>query len=258
MSERRVTVITGASKGIGRALAVAFAEAGDVVVLAARNRTALEETEALVERAGGEALPIVTDVTDEESVAAMAAEVDERLGGADVVVNNSGVGGPSGVLWEVPYQEWRATFDVNVDGVFLVSKALLPPMIERREGSIIVIGSISGKRPLYGRSPYTSTKASLIGLVRTLALEAGGHGVRVNLISPGFVAGPRLDWVIGAQAEARGMEEGDVRREMAAEAALDRLTEAVDVAAAAVFLASEAARGITGADINVNSGAVMY
>jgi NAD(P)-dependent dehydrogenase (short-subunit alcohol dehydrogenase family) len=258
MSERRVTVVTGASQGIGRALAVAFGESGDALVLAARNRAGLEETEDLVTRAGGVAVSVVTDVADETSVADLAAYVGERFGGADVVVNNSGIGGPSGALWEVPYQEWRATFDVNVDGVFLVSKALLPRMIQRRAGSIIVIGSISGKRPLYGRSAYTSTKAALIGLVRTLALEAGRHGVRVNLISPGFVAGPRLDWVISAQAEARGLEEDEVRGEMAAEAALHRLTEASDVASAAVFLASDAARGISGADINVNSGAVMY
>ncbi len=95
-------------------------------------------------------------------------------------------------------------------------------------------------------------------MTRTLALEAGGHGIRVNLISPGFVSGPRLEWVIGAQATARQSSEEAVREEMAAESPLHRLTEATDVAAAAVFLASTAAAGITGADVNVNSGAVMY
>jgi len=188
----------------------------------------------------------------------MTRSVLDRYGRVDVLVNNSGVAGPSGRLWELDPQEWLETFAVNVYGVFLVSRALLPVMIEQTSGSVINIGSISGKRPLYGRSAYTSTKLALVGLTRTLALEAGPSGVRVNLISPGFVAGPRLDWVIAAQARARGVSEEDVRAGFAAEAALNRLTEARDVADAAVFLASDQARAITGVDLNVNSGVVMY
>lgn len=258
MTEARVTMVTGASQGIGRALAVAFGEVGDTVVLAARNREGLEETSALVEAAGGRGLPLALDVTDPSSVAAMSDEVGRRFGAVDVLVNNSGVGGPSGVLWETEERAWVDTFEVNVHGVFRVTRALLPAMVARGSGSVIMIGSISGKRPLYGRTPYTSSKLALVGMTRTLALEAGGHGIRVNLISPGFVSGPRLEWVIGAQATARQSSEEAVREEMAAESPLHRLTEATDVAAAAVFLASTAAAGITGADVNVNSGAVMY
>lgn len=258
MSDRRVVVVTGASQGIGRELAVAFAAAGDTVVLAARNVDGLEATAAAVMEAGGEPLVVSTDVTDGAGVEAMTRSVLDRYGRVDVLVNNSGVAGPSGRLWELDPQEWLETFAVNVYGVFMVSRALLPVMIEQTSGSVINIGSISGKRPLFGRSAYTSTKLALVGLTRTLALEAGPFGVRVNLISPGFVAGPRLDWVIAAQARARGVSEEDVRAGFAAEAALNRLTEARDVADAAVFLASDQARAITGADLNVNSGVVMY
>lgn len=258
MSDRRVVVVTGASQGIGRELAVAFAAAGDTVVLAARNVDGLEATAAAVMEAGGEPLVVSTDVTDPAGVDAMAAMVLDRYGRVDVLVNNSGVAGPSGRLWELDPQEWLETFAVNVYGVFMVSRALLPVMIEQTSGCVINIGSISGKRPLFGRSAYTSTKLALVGLTRTLALEAGPFGVRVNLISPGFVAGPRLDWVIAAQARARGVSEEDVRAGFAAEAALNQLTEARDVADAAVFLASDQARAITGADLNVNSGVVMY
>lgn len=258
MVERRVTVVTGASQGIGRELSVAFARLGDVVVLAARNVANLEETAAAVQAAGGEPFVVATDVTDPSSVDAMAAKTLQRYERVDVLVNNSGIGGPSGRLWELDPADWQATFDVNVTGVFLVSRALLPSMVERGSGSVIIIGSISGKRPLFGRSAYTSTKMALVGLTRTLALEAGPHGVRVNLISPGFVAGPRLDWVIAAQAEARGLSEDEVRAEFAGQAALNRLTEARDVADVALFLASDAARGVSGADLNANSGAVMY
>jgi NAD(P)-dependent dehydrogenase (short-subunit alcohol dehydrogenase family) len=258
MADHRVCVVTGASQGIGRAIAFELGSRGDVVALAARNRTGLEETAALVRTAGGTPVVVETDVTDRVSVEEMVSTVVEDHGRIDVLVNNSGVGGPSGRLWEVEPEDWTATFDVNVFGVFLVSRSVLPVMIGQGSGSVIIIGSISGKRPLFGRSAYTTTKAALVGLTRTLATETGPHGVRVNLVSPGFVAGPRLDWVIDAQAKARGLSPEEVRREVQAEAATGRLTQPEDVARAVAFLASAEAAGITGADLNVNSGVVMY
>jgi NAD(P)-dependent dehydrogenase (short-subunit alcohol dehydrogenase family) len=258
MSDLRVTLITGASQGIGRTLAHAFAGAGDSLVLVARNADNLEETAAGVRALGADALVIPADVTDPAAVGDMAVAALDRFGRIDVLVNNSGIGGPSGPLWELDLAEWRRTFAVNVEGVFLVSKAILPSMIARGSGSVIVIGSITGKRPLWGRTPYAATKAALIGLTRTLALEAGPHGVRINLVSPGFVEGPRLDWVIKSQAEGRGIEPDAVRGEFEAESALHRLTRPEDVAGTALFLASEQAAAITGADVNVNSGVVMY
>jgi NAD(P)-dependent dehydrogenase (short-subunit alcohol dehydrogenase family) len=258
MTSRRAVIVTGASQGIGRVIATAFGAEGDSVVLAARNLEGLDETASLVESGGGEPIVVETDVTSEASVAAMVDTVVDRFGRIDVLVNNSGVGGPSGRLWELDPDQWRATFEVNVFGVFLVSRAVLPIMIGQHSGAVVIIGSISGKRPLFGRSAYTSTKTALIGLTRTLALEAGPEGVRVNLISPGFVAGPRIEWAMQAQAESRGITIEEVRREFEDLAALRRLTDPEDVARAAVYLASEASSGITGADINVNSGVVMY
>lgn len=258
MSERRVTLITGASQGIGRVLADAFARAGDDLVLAARNEEGLEETAAAARDESVEVLVVPTDITDPSQVESLGQQAVDRFGHVDVLVHNSGIGGPSGPMWELDPEDWRKTFAVNVDGVFLVSRALMPRMIERGSGSVIIIGSITGKRPLWGRTPYAATKAALIGLTRTLAVEAGRHGVRVNLISPGFVAGPRIDWVIKAQAEGRGISEAEARAEMEAEAALLRLTQPDEVARAALFLASDDSTAITGADLNVNSGAVMY
>jgi len=254
MSDRQVTIVTGASQGIGRVIAVEFAKRGDVVVLAARNLDRLKETSSMVEAAGGQPMVVETDVTSETSVGEMVEAVTSEHSGIGVLVNNSGVGGPSGKLWEVDPKEWRSTFEVNVFGVFLATRAVMPVMIREQTGSVIIIGSVSGKRPLLGRSAYTSTKTALIGLTRTLAVEAGPHGIRVNLISPGFVAGPRIEWVMKAQAEARGIDVDDVRGEFESKAALGRLTEPVDVARTAVFLTSEGAYGITGADIDVNSG----
>jgi NAD(P)-dependent dehydrogenase (short-subunit alcohol dehydrogenase family) len=254
----RVVIVTGASQGIGAAIGTGFASAGDHVVLAARNEDALSETAEMVSAAGGTPMPIVADVTDEESVDAMVGAVMAAHGRVDVLVNNSGVAGPSGRLWEIEPDEWRSTFEVNVFGVYLMARAVLPVMVDQGSGSVVTVGSITGKRALFGRSSYATTKAALIGLTRTLAAEAGPEGVRVNLVSPGFVAGPRLDWVIEAQAHARGITPAEVRGEFEAESPLGRLTEPEDVARAVVFLASDDAAGMTGVDLNVNSGAVMY
>jgi len=253
-----VSIVTGASQGIGQLIAAELASRGDIVVLAARNTAGLEETAGRIDQAGGEHLMVETDVTSATSIGSMVATVMERLGRIDNLVNNSGVGGPSGRLWEVDPDEWRSAYEVNVFGVFSVVAAALKQMIEQGSGAVVIVGSISGKRPLFGRSAYTSTKTALIGLTRTLAVEAGPHGIRVNLVSPGFVAGPRLEWVMKAQSEARGIEVDEVRAEFEGESPLGRLTDPADVARAVAFLTSESSAGITGADLNVNSGVVMY
>lgn len=257
MSER-VVIVTGASQGIGASIALAFAANGDHVVLAARNEEGLDATAAAISEAGGRSTTVVTDVTHPESVDAMVESVMARHGRIDVLVNNSGVSGPSGRLWESDIEEWKSTFDVNVFGVYLACRSVLPVMETQGSGSVVMVGSITGKRPLFGRTPYAATKTALIGLTRTLAVEAGAIGVNVNLVSPGFVAGPRIDWVIEAQAAARGIEPDEVRKEFAAESPRNRLTQPEDVARAVVFLASPDAVGITGVDLNVSSGAVMY
>ena len=253
-----VAVVTGAGRGIGRVIALAFAAAGYDLALAARNRPPLEETARLAAGSGAESLVITADIAQRGQVEEMAHQIRERFGRVDALVNNSGIAGPSAPLWEVDADAWDETFAVNVRGVFLVTRSLIPMMLERGSGSVTVIGSISGKRPLAGRSPYAASKLALVGLVRTLALEAGPHGVRVNLISPGFVSGPRIEWVIEAQAKERGMSLEEARAEFDAASPLGRFTEPQDVAQGCVFLASDAASAITGIDLNVNAGVVMY
>src|SRR5205085_7689065 len=153
---------------------------------------------------------------------------------------------------------WQETFAVNVAGTYLCCRAFLPTMIEQRSGCIIIIGSMTAKRPLFGRTPYAASKMALVGLARTLAWEVGPYGIRVNVISPGPVEGERIEWVIRKQAEARGISVEEARQQFTSSSPLGRLIPASDVAAAAVFLASDRAASVTGEDLNVSAGTVMY
>ena len=254
MADPPAVLVTGASQGIGREIALAFAATGARLVLTARNRDNLERTRELVVARGAPARVAPADVGDAADVQRLAEEV----GPVDTLVCNSGIAGPTALLWEIEPEQWEETMRVNVGGVFHCCRAFLPGMVQRRSGSVVVIGSMSGKRPLHGRTPYVTGKLGLVGLVRTLALETGPLGIRVNLISPGPVAGPRVDSVIAAQARSLSISQDEARAGLTASSPLNRLTEAAEVAAAAVFLASSAAGAITGEDLNVSAGVVPY
>lgn len=255
--ERRLAVVTGASRGIGRQIALAMAAAGHDLVLASRSSDDLEVVAAECRMGGAETLIVPTDLRQPDQVDRLVAAA-AAFGPVSTLVNNSGIAGPSGLLWELDQDDWEETMAVNVTAVFLTCRGFLPGMIERGAGSIVNVGSITGKRPLLGRTPYATSKLALVGLTRTLALEVGQFGVRVNLVSPGFVEGTRIDWVIDRQSQTRGVEPSVVRSEFAGQSPLGRLTSPTEVAAAVVFLATDAASGITGADLNVNAGVVMY
>lgn len=257
-TKAKVAVVVGASRGIGRAVALRFAHEGMKVVLAARSSESLEDVRQQIVEAGGESMVVPVDLTDENQVARFAATALSDQGRIDVLVCCAGVAGPTGELWTLAVADWDRTFAVNVRGTFLCCRAFVPSMIERGQGSVIVIGSATGKRALHGRSAYGASKTALIGLVRTLACETGPSGVRVNLISPGPVEGSRLARVIESQAACRGLTEKEVYDELASTTFLGRVVEPKDVAAATSFLASDAAHSITGEDLNVSGGFVTY
>ena len=256
--ENTVAVVTGGGRAIGRAIALNLAAEGADVVLAARSVEPMEEVAGQIRDCGQRALVLPMDLADPASVARGAQRALEEFGRVDVLVNNSGVGGPSRPLWEIEPQEWEETFRVNVTGSYLACRAFLPSMIQAGSGAVVFIGSASGKRPLVNRTPYTASKMALVGLVRTLATEVGPYGVRANLISPGAVEGERLDWVIEQQASARGVSVKQARADFSSASPLHRLVTAQDVARATVFLASSHAAAITGEDLNVSAGLAMY
>jgi len=252
-----VAVVTGANRGIGRAITVALAAAGFTVAASARDPASLDGTVEEASQAGGTAVPFGCDVRDEASVATLAGRAGQ-LGPVRAVVANAGIAGPTAPLHEITLADWRETIATDLDGVFLTFRAFIPAMIERRDGSLIAISSMTGKRPLFGRTPYAAAKMGVIGLVRTLAAELGPYQVRVNAICPGAVAGPRIDQVLARQAAARGITEEAARAEMTGLTPLRRLVQAEEVAAACVFLASGGSAAITGEDLNVTAGVVMY
>lgn len=255
--EGHVALITGASQGIGRSVALTMAASGWHVVAASRNRQGLEATAARIVAAGGRVDTHTVDVTDESSVRGLVAAVVDGGVRPAALVNNSGVGGPSLPLWEIEPDAWDETFAVNVRGVYLVCRAVLPLMIERGGGAVVNVGSVTARNPLAHRTPYAASKAALIGLTRTLAADAGPCGIRVNLVSPGAVTGERFDWVVSSQAQATGRSEAEVRAAFARQAALGRNADADEVARAVEFLASGAASGITGVDLTVAAGYAM-
>jgi len=256
--EGKVAVVTGGNRGIGLVIARAMAEAGARLAISSRDAGSLAHAVDELEAAGAECLAVPCDVADPDSTDAMTAAVLERFGHADVVVANAGVAGPTAPMHEITYEEWRECLAIDLDGVYLTFRGFLPGMIERGQESLIAISSMTGKRPLNGRTPYAAAKLGVVGLVRSLAAELGPQGVRVNSVCPGAVDGPRIEVVVRNQARLLGISEEQALRQFTESSPLRRLVSPEEVASACVFLASDAAAAVTGEDLNVSAGVVMY
>lgn len=252
----KVAIVTGAGQGIGEAIALAFAAEGAKVALAARTVRNLEDTAARMP--DGAALVVPTDLTDEAAIQRLVERTLAAFGAIDILVNNSGIAGPTKACEDVSRAEWEECFDVNVTGAFLMAKHVIPTMKARRSGRILNISSMSGKRPLPNRTPYTASKMAVIGLTRTLAFELGEYGVTVNAVCPGATSGPRIDSVIENMAQSFGVTFEEAKKTFTEPGALKTLVDAKDHAALCVFLASEEGAHMTAQDINVTGGLVWY
>jgi NAD(P)-dependent dehydrogenase (short-subunit alcohol dehydrogenase family) len=254
----KIAVITGGGRGLGYHLSLAFAKAGADVALVGRSIEPLETVKTEIKSLGNRALAVSMDVSDAGQVQNGAKQILDYFGRVDVLVNNAAIGGPSAPLWEIAPADWQETLDINTTGVFLCCRAFLPSMIAQNSGSIIIISSMTGKRPLLNRTPYAASKLALVGLARTLAWETGPYGIRVNVISPGPMEGDRLKWVFETQAKEEGITVEAARQRMAKASPLNQFVPPENVADLAVFLATDMAGSTTGEDINVSAGIAMY
>ncbi len=255
----RVVLVTGASRGIGRAIARSFAGEGAGIALVSTQAAGLKKVADEIAAAGGRALPLAGDVSSEADVRRVVSQAEGTLGPIDVLVNNAGIAGPTAPITEVSLSDWERVLAVNLTGVFLCMREVLKGMIARRSSatrqqdgfgsSIINIGSLAGKISYPQRTPYASAKWALIGLTLSVAEEVGPHGIRVNCICPGPVSSELLGEVIAARARALGMPEEEVRQRYVGITMLKRM-----VAAAALFLASDAAASVTGQALDVTGG----
>ena len=183
----KVAIVTGAGRGIGRAIALRLSQEGAAVALAARTSVQIEQVAAEIEANGGLALPVQCDVSNESDVHRLVEMVMERFDGIDVLVNNAGVNLPPIDLTETDPKDWRHIINVNLNGAFLCTRAVLPHMKERGSGVVLTISSVGGRRGAAGRGPYRASKAALINLTETLAAEGADYGVRAVCLCPGGV-----------------------------------------------------------------------
>jgi NAD(P)-dependent dehydrogenase (short-subunit alcohol dehydrogenase family) len=253
----KVAVVTGAAKGLGEAITDILACDGAHVVLAGRDREALEARawELDDEYPERESLIVACDVTAEAQVEAMVGAGVERFGRIDILVNAAGVIGPIETPAQaVSSEDFRRVLDVNVLGTFLPCKHAIPHLIASRGGRIVNIAGTSGLRGYRNRVAYSSSKWAVRGLTRTLALELGEHEITVNTVCPNVTHGHRMTRIVNEKARKLGKTPEAVYRDFASQTALGRFIEAVDVAHAVRFLVSPGARNITGKDIVVDAG----
>ena len=245
----RSAVITGGGSGLGAAIARSLhARGASVIVVGRDDRKLAAVADALGERARW----LVCDVADAASV----DRLRDALAGTPVsiLVNNAGIPGPVAALTDIEVDDWDEVFAVNVRGTYLMCRAFLPGMIERGDGDVINVASVSGKRPLAHRTPYCASKMAVIGLTSTLAFEVGPAGVRVNTLSPGPVAGPRMERNFRLEAERSGSSVDDAEQAFVSRAALGRMVTEDEVGAAVVAMLGMP--GMCGADIDLSAGMV--
>lgn len=244
----RTALVTGGGSGLGAAIARALSAAGADLVLVGRDTRKLESAAAELPRTRA----VACDVADELSV----SRLRDDLVGTDVsiLVNNAGIAGPVASLTDVGVADWDEVFAVNVRGTFLMCRAFLPAMIARREGDVINVASVSGKRPLAHRTPYTASKMAVLGLTSTLAFEVGPAGVNVNSLSPGPVAGERMSRNFRLEAERSGRTVEEAEHAFVSRAALGRMVTEAEVGAAVVAML--AMRGMCGADVDLSAGMI--
>ncbi|WP_380253005.1 SDR family oxidoreductase [Kiloniella antarctica] len=244
MKNYRVLVTAGAA-GIGRATAEAFLAKGARVHICDIDQTALDGFLPVASKQGLLSKSLL-DVTDEVGITTLFEQLTKEFGRLDVLVNNAGISGPAGALETLNYAEWQKCISVNVDSQFLFSRAAIPMMKTQKSGSIINLSSTAGMFGFPLRTPYAAAKWAVIGLTKSMAMELGPYGIRVNAVAPGSVSGPRMDRVISATAQAQGLSGDEVRSQFEHQVSMRTFVSPEDIANIIVFACSPSGNKISG------------
>ncbi len=249
MTDKQRVLITAGASGIGKCLAKTFGRDGSRVHICDTNAQALEQ---MLAANRGTITGTIADVSEPEAVDRLFDDVRSELGGLDVLINNAGIEGPIGPLEDISLEAWRRTIAVNLDGQFLCARHAVPLLKSAGGGSIINISSTAGLGGCPNRAPYVASKWAIIGLTKTLAMELGVFGIRVNAICPGSVDGERIRRVIEADAEARGKSVEEVRESYVTTTSMQALIQPEEIANLALFLCAETGTHITGQALSVD------
>ena len=253
----KVAIITGAASGIGKDIAIVFAREGAKVAIADLNQKAADATAREIDPDGKRAVGVAMDVTDEQQVQAGTARVVEAFGALDILVSNAGIQIVAPLV-DFEFAKWKLLLSVHLDGAFLTTRAALRQMYKQRSGSIIYMGSAHSKEASVLKGPYVTAKHGLLGLAKVVAKEGASHGVRANVICPGFVRTPLVDKQIPEQAKELGISEQEVIKNVMLKETVDgEFTTVDDVAETALFLASFGSNALTGQSIVVSHGWFM-
>jgi 3-hydroxybutyrate dehydrogenase len=253
----KVAVVTGGGRGIGKAIALAFAGEGAKVVVTARTESEIEKVAENINELGSKGVPMVADLGKKKGFQDFFDRVSAQFSMVDILVNNAGVGSGQNPRMVAEYDDdfWEQTLSLNLTAPYLLTKAFLPKMLEQKWGRIINISSVAGKIGFPFGAAYSASKHGLIGLTRTVAIEVATRGVTVNAICPGPIRTSMLERRIRFNSENEGIPVEEVEKSFNS---IQRLLEPQEVAAIAVYLASDEAQSMTGQSINIDGGMVMH
>jgi len=243
-------LITAGASGIGLAITQRLIESGARCMVCDVDPAALGDCAAIL---GGSELAVRADVSNEAQVDALFSQVERQLGGLDILVNNAGISGPTAPLEALSFDDWHRTLAVNLDGHFLCTRRAIPLLRAAGGGSIVNMSSIGGRLGYPKRSGYAAAKWGIVGLTKTLSIELGPDNIRVNVIQPGMVEGPRVERVMREKAAAAGLSYEDIQRRAVQRISLRRGVTAEDIAALVVFLVGDGGRNISGQAIPVDA-----
>jgi 3-hydroxybutyrate dehydrogenase len=253
----KVAIVTGSASGIGKEIATVFAREGAKVAIADLDQKAADATAKELDSSGKRAIGVVMDVTNEQQVDEGTAQVIKAFGALDVLVSNAGIQIVAPLV-EFEFSKWKRLLAIHLDGAFLTTRAALRQMYKQRSGSVIYMGSVHSKEASVLKAPYVTAKHGLVGLAKVVAKEGAAHGVRANVICPGFVRTPLVEKQIPEQAKELGISEQEVIKNVMLKETVDgEFTTVEDVAETALFLASFGSNALTGQSIVVSHGWFM-